>query len=198
MFIHLSQIEKFYKDRSVKISNQTPSKVSIDEVVSVKMQNTISELAHDIESAVDKGDLDKESKKILDIVQLLQTDETSSIYGYDLCETVVNNTEFFDSLPFANRYALRLASAQCGQEFFNSADIAHLDVGTRLVQNAYKRAGQCAKHEKEDDSKAKSGYESVMRNVANAKIVHSEEVRQRQAAHKEMAEVIKEARKTFK
>lgn len=196
-FIHLSQVEKFYHNRSVKISMQRPSKVSIDEVVSESMQLQISEIAAKIEQAVQNGNFREEAELVLNLLELLNSDETSAIYGFDLGETIVRCSEFMDKLSFAQKYSLHISSAQGGQIFFNSPPVAYLNCGTNMVVGAYQRAVACAIRHNRDDSLAKNSIITVQQNVKQSRKINSEERDRIAQERKETQQILKRAKKNF-
>lgn len=124
---------------------QRPSKVSIDEVVSESMQLQISEIAAKIEQAVQNGNFREEAELVLNLLELLNSDETSAIYGFDLGETIVRCSEFMDKLSFAQKYSLHISSAQRGTDFlqFSAGGVFELwhKHGCRCVS-----AGSCLRY----------------------------------------------------
>ena len=196
-FLHLSQIEKFYKNRSLLISKQKPSTVSIDDLISTSMQLLISELGHRIESTVKEEKFDEEAEAILEVIEILKSEEVSSLFGFDLGETVVLCEEFMNRISFPKRYAIHLSTAHSGQVFFNSPSIAYLDCGTSMVVDSYKRAVKCASRADRDDSFARNSILTVKQNVETSKNVYSMERRLVSKSHAEMAEVLKECKKLF-
>lgn len=194
-FIHLSQIEKFYQNRSLKISMQKPSKVSIDEIVHESTQLQISEIGAKIEQAVQKGNFREEAELVLNLLDILNSDETSAIYGFDLGETVVRCSEFMEKLSFAQKYSLHISSAQGGQIFFNSPSVAYLNCGTSMVVDAYQRAVACAVRHNRDDSLAKNSILTVQQNVKKSKKINSEERDRIAQERKELQQILKRAKK---
>jgi len=197
-FLHLSQIEKFYKNRSLLISKQKPSTVSVDDLISNSMQLLISELGHKIESTVKEEKFDEEADAILEIIEILKSEEVSSLFGFDLGETVVLCEEFMNLISFPKRYAIHLSTAHSGQVFFNSPSIAYLDCGTSMVVDSYKRAVKCAARANRDDSFARNSMVTVKQNVETSKNVYAAERRMVSESHAEMANVLKECKKFFK
>lgn len=197
-FLHLSQIEKFYKNRSLLISKQKPSTVSVDDLISNSMQLLISELGHKIESTVKEEKFDEEAEAILEIIEILKSEEVSSLFGFDLGETVVLCEEFMNRISFPKRYAIHLSTAHSGQVFFNSPSIAYLDCGTSMVVDSYKRAVKCAARANRDDSFARNSMVTVKQNVETSKNVYAVERRMVSESHAEMANVLKECKKFFK
>lgn len=197
-FLHLSQIEKFYKNRSLLISKQKPSTVSVDDLISNSMQLLISELGHKIESAVKEEKFDEEAEAILEIIEILKREEVSSLFGFDLGETVVLCEEFMNRISFSKCYAIHLSTAHSGQVFFNSPSIAYLDCGTSMVVDSYKRASRYAVKANRDDSFARNSMLTVKQNVETSKNVHTAERRMVSESHAEMANVLKECKKFFK
>jgi len=197
-FLHLSQIEKFYKNRSLLISKQKPSTVSVDDLISNSMQLLISELGHKIESTVKEEKFDEEADAILEIIEILKSEEVSSLFGFDLGETVVLCEEFMNRISFPKRYAIHLSTAHSGQVFFNSPSIAYLDCGTSMVVDSYKRAVKCAARANRDDSFARNSMVTVKQNVETSKNVYAAERRMVSESHAEMANVLKECNKFFK
>jgi len=197
-FLHLSQIEKFYKNRSLLISKQKPSTVSVDDLISNSMQLLISELGHKIESTVKEEKFDEEADAILEIIEILKSEEVSSLFGFDLGETVVLCEEFMNRISFPKRYAIHLSTAHSGQVFFNSPSIAYLDCGTSMVVDSYKRAVKCAARANRDDSFARNSMVTVKQNVETSKNVYAAERRMVSESHAEMANVLKECKKFFK
>lgn len=197
-FLHLSQIEKFYKNRSLLISKQKPSTVSVDDLISNSMQLLISELGHKIESTVKEEKFDEEAETILEIIEILKSEEVSSLFGFDLGETVVLCEDFMNRISFPKRYAIHLSTAHSGQVFFNSPSIAYLDCGTSMVVDSYKRAVKCAVKANRDDSFARNSMVTVKQNVETSKNIYTAERLMVANSHEEMANVLKECKKLLR
>ncbi len=176
---------------------QKPSKVSIDEIVNESTQWQISEIGEKIEQAVQQGNFREEAELVLSLLELLNNDETSAIYGFDLGETVIRCSEFMDQLSFTQKYSIHISSAQGGQIFFNSPSVAYLDCGTSMVVDAYQRAVDCAVRHNRDDSLAKNSILTVQQNVEKSVKINSDERNRISQERKELQKILKRAKKNY-